>query len=178
MSKDKNNMGSGQLSLFVDNQAGVNEHAVFTKFAANDGCTLPPILESISEVAGEVVDHRKRVIAAAEAHRDTGRNMATAIMEAQADGHTDNEITEWLLEAEYSISAIRNQLSRIRKAKGQGIRSSGGGRNVKNVELVDRITEFAALILGEGKYSAKDMESALHAGARLVKEGKVTAVEA
>ena len=83
-----------------------------------------------------------------------------------------------MIEAGYSDSAAGNKLSQIRIAKGNRQRGTGAGRKVKNVELVDRITEFAALILGEGKYSAKDMESALHAGARLVKEGKVTAVEA
>jgi hypothetical protein len=160
--------------LFVevtDKQSRVNMDA-----AANTRKYKGTLLQTEDEA--DQAEAKTGFIALAKTCIKVEGKLGMAIIKLQADGYSDDLIKAWLLEAGYSDSAAGNKLSQIRIAKGNRQRAAGGGRKVKNGELVDRLCEFAALELGSGMYSIKDIECALHAAARYAKEGKIVAIEA
>lgn len=170
----KTNKTSGvQGDLFA--VASENPFVGFPAWEDDDKAKEVVILDGIDD---DGVDHKKRVIDLAERVATIRGKLAAAIMAAQSVGYSDGEIKLWLLEAGWAAQSISNELSQQRIAKGERKRAKGGGRKVQNADLVSRIQDFAALILGEDEYDAKAVEAALHAAARLVKEGKVEAKKA
>jgi hypothetical protein len=192
---NKTKTGSDQLGLFVDSTTKSTKPAaksrpvgdLFTEVtekqsrvnmdaAANTRKYKGKLIQTEDEA--EQAEAKAEFIALAETCIKVEGRLATAIVKLQADGYSDDLIKAWLVEAGYEKQSAANKLSNIRIAKGNRQRSTGGGRKVKNGELVDRFCEFAALELGTGKWSVKDIECALHAAARYAKEGKIVAIEA
>lgn len=192
----KTKLGSDQLGLFVDTTStkstkpaakarpvgdlftGVTEKQsrVNMDAAANTRKYKGTLIQTEDEA--EQAEAKTGFIALAKTCIKAEGKLGTAIVKLQADGYSDDLIKAWLMEAGYSESGAANKLSQIRVAKGNRQRATGAGRKVKNGELVDRFLEFAALELGSGMYSIKDIECALHAAARYAKEGKIVAIEA
>ena len=121
--------------------------------------------EVATEVEGDK-DYEDRLLEACAAHRGTGAKLAEVVHEGLALGYTEKYIIGIAKEGGYNPQSIRNCFCKERKVR---LRAEGGGRKIKNPELVEEIKAHALGLECE-TYTKADIVAALGVAQRSIKE--------